>query len=82
MSDREAGLELIKSSVELLKDLNLPWNLRQLEGVSRSDLPEIAQAIVSTPYFITTAASCCRKLNTEDDYLRILERMYEGKFLE
>lgn len=82
MSEREAGLELIKSSVELLKELNLPWSLRQLQGVSKSDLPEMARAIVSTPYFITTAASCCRKLNTEDDYLRILERMYEGEFLD
>jgi alcohol dehydrogenase class IV len=79
---REAGLELIKASVDLLKELGIPWNLRQIEGVRRDDLPEMARSIATTPYFVTTAASCCRKINTESDYLWILDRMYEGNFLD
>lgn len=78
LDDREAGMALINACVDLLKTLNMPWKLSQIEGIKKEHLSEIAEAIASTPYFVTTAASCCWKISTKEDYLVLLERMYHG----
>ncbi len=77
---REAGRELVGACVSLLQDLDMPWKLSQVEDAREEDLPAIAEAITTTPYFVSTAKSCCAQRVDKGRCLDLLKKMYVGDF--
>jgi alcohol dehydrogenase len=82
LTEREAAYKLIHACVKLLKDLGMPWKLSQVPGAKKEDLPELAKFLTQTPYFISLFKICCKRVSTEAECLALLERMYDGVFLE
>ena len=82
LTEREAAYKLIHACVKLLKDLGMPWKLSQISGAKREDLSEMAKLLVETPFFKTMFNIACKRRISEKECLAILERMYDGVFLE
>ncbi|MFP4546235.1 MAG: iron-containing alcohol dehydrogenase, partial [Methanomassiliicoccales archaeon] len=82
MSEQAAGERLVRACAQLLEDLGMPWRLADVEGASKEDIPEMAEALSSTPYFVTTAKSCCMRISKKEDYELLMERMFDGDLPE
>jgi alcohol dehydrogenase len=78
---RMAAVEAVRAVKELVKDLELPISLKEV-NVPKEDVPKLADYIIKerqTYYYLQTYNP--RKL-TKENVNELLEKMYEGRILE
>jgi alcohol dehydrogenase len=78
LSMREASYKGIYAVIRLLKDLNLPTALKEVEGIDKEHLSELVDLFITNPRITAFFANCKRKM-TKDDAMEFFENMWVGR---
>jgi alcohol dehydrogenase class IV len=75
MSVSQAAIAAVDAVKELIKDVSLPTTLKQV-GVSRDDLPKLAEQATTIPWIKVMFSYAIREM-TEESAIKFLEEIYD-----
>jgi len=77
LSKREAAYKGILATRRLIQDIGLPTTLKEIEGASRSDIPQLVTIFMTNPW-VKAAAAMVKRVVTKESITQLFEKQFDG----